>query len=338
MKKSCPQILIILFLILSSSSMKAQKYIWPDVKPPIAEIKSHIRDIHGDKVEDNYYWMIDFFKKGPDSTKVVSYLEAENDYLDKMMAGTKQMQENLFTEMKNRIKEKDESVPVYKNGYYYYSRSEEGKQYYKYCRKKGNLKGKEEVLLDVDKMAEGHSYFALSGIQVSPDNSMIAYGVDTVSRRQYTIHIKNLITGKVLKDHIPSTNGNLVWANDNKTIFYTANNPETLLSEKIKRHILNTDEKNDVIVYEEKDNTNYIGVDRSKNDQYIFIVSAGTMSSEYQFIDASKPQSAFVPFKKRMKDVLYDVIPLENKFLIRTNWNAKNFRLMECPFDKTESE
>jgi oligopeptidase B len=318
--------------------MKAQKYIWPDVKPPIAEIKSHIRDIHGDKVEDNYYWMIDFFKKGPDSTKVVSYLEAENDYLDKMMAGTKQMQENLFTEMKNRIKEKDESVPVYKNGYYYYSRSEEGKQYYKYCRKKGNLKGKEEVLLDVDKMAEGHSYFALSGIQVSPDNSMIAYGVDTVSRRQYTIHIKNLITGKVLKDHIPSTNGNLVWANDNKTIFYTANNPETLLSEKIKRHFLNTDEKNDVIVYEEKDNTNYIGVDRSKNDQYIFIVSAGTMSSEYQFIDASKPQSAFVPFKKRMKDVLYDVIPLENKFLIRTNWNAKNFRLMECPLDKTGSE
>jgi oligopeptidase B len=187
-------------------------------------------------------------------------------------------------------------------------------------------------------MAEGHSYFALSGIQVSPDNSMIAYGVDTVSRRQYTIHIKNLITGKVLKDHIPSTNGNLVWANDNKTIFYTANNPETLLSEKIKRHFLNTDEKNDVIVYEEKDNTNYIGVDRSKNDQYIFIVSAGTMSSEYQFIDASKPQSAFVPFKKRMKDVLYDVIPLENKFLIRTNWNAKNFRLMECPLDKTGSE
>ena len=338
MKKSFPHLLLILILILSSSPMKAQKYTWPDVKPPVAEIKSHIRDIHGDKVEDNYYWMIDFFKKGPDSTKVVSYLEAENTYLDKMMAGTKQMQENLFIEMKNRIKEKDESVPVFKNGYYYYTRSEDGKQYYKYCRKKGSLSAKEEILLDVDKMAENYSYFALSGLQVSPDNSMIAYGVDTISRRQYTIHIKNLITGKVLDDAIPSTNGNLVWANDNKTIFYTANNPETLLSEKIKRHILNTDEKKDAIVYEEKDNTNYIGVARSKNDKYIFIASAGTLSSEYRFIDASKPQSAFKPFQKRMKDVLYEVIPLENKFLVLTNWNAKNFRLMECPLNKTGSE
>ncbi|MEO5650488.1 MAG: S9 family peptidase [Ginsengibacter sp.] len=318
--------------------MKSQKYEWPDVQAPVAEIKSYIRDIHGDKVEDNYYWMIDFFKKGQDSAKVVSYLKGENKYVDKMMSGTKEMQENLFTEMKNRIKEKDESVPVFKNGYYYYTRSEEGKQYYKYCRKKGSLSAKEEVLLDVDKMAEGHAYYAASGFQISPDNSLLAFAIDTVSRRQYTIHIKNLNTGKLLKDKIPSTNGNLVWANDNKTIFYTANNPETLLSEKIKRHLLNTDEKKDIVVYDEKDNSNYIGVDKSKNDKYIFIISSGTLSSEYFFIDAAKPKAAFIPFQARMKDVLYQVIPLENKFLIRTNWNAKNFRLMECPLTKTGSE
>ena len=338
MRKLLPYLFILFSFILSTISMKAQKYVWPDAKPPVAEIKSHIRDIHGDKVQDNYYWMIDFFKKGPDSNKVVSYLEAENDYLDDMMIGSKQMQENLFNEMKNRIKEKDESVPVFKNGYYYYTRSEDGKQYYKYCRKKGSLSAKEEILLDVDKMAEGHSYYALGSLQISPDNTMIAYGVDTVSRRQYTIHIKNLLTGKVLKDQIPSTNGNIVWANDNKTLFYTANNPATLLSEKIKRHFLNTEVTKDAIVYEEKDNTNYIGVSRSKNDQYIFIVTAGTLSSEYRFINASRPQSSFEPFQKRLKDVLYEVIPLENKFLILTNWKAKNFRLMECPLTKTSSE
>ena len=151
--------------------MKAQQYAWPDVKPPVAEINPHIRSIHGDDVTDNYYWMIDFFKKGPDSTKVVSYLEEENKYLGTMMSATNKLQENLFTEMKNRIKEKDESVPVFKNGYFYYTRTEDGKQYYKYCRKKGNLSAKEEVLFDVDALAEGHPYYALSGFQVSPDNN-----------------------------------------------------------------------------------------------------------------------------------------------------------------------
>ena len=177
--------------------MKAQKYQWPEVKPPIADKKMHIRDIHGDKVDDNYYWMIDFFKKGPDSATIVSYLEAENTYADKMMGATKPLQEELFAEMKSRIKEKDESVPVFKNGYYYYTRSEEGKQYYKYCRKKGNLSAKEEVLLDVDKMAEGHAYFTATGFQVSTDNNLLAFAIDTVSRRQYTIHIKDLRTSSI---------------------------------------------------------------------------------------------------------------------------------------------
>jgi oligopeptidase B len=325
-------------IIILPNTMMAQTIKWPAIQPPVAEKIPHLRDIHGDKVTDNYYWMIDFFKKGPDSDKVVAYLEEENKYLDQSMEATAKLQENLFTEMKNRIKEKDESVPVFKNGYYYYTRTEEGKQYYKYCRKKENLKAVEEVLLDVDALAEGHAYFAISGMQVSQDNNLLAFGVDTVSRRQYIIHIKNLSTGELLTDVIASTDGNLAWANDNKTIFYTYNNPETLLSEKIKRHVLSTDPKNDVIVYDEKDNTNYIGVERSKNDRYLFVTSTGTLSSKTLFIDADKPESAFVDFQPRVSDMLYDVYPLDNKFLILTNWNAKNFRLMECPLNKTARE
>lgn len=323
----------------NDKSMKRVPYQWPEgIKPPVADIKPHERVIHGDTVIDNYYWMIDFFKKGSDSTKVVDYLKAENSYLDTMMSGTKKLQEKLFSEMKKRIKEKDESVPVFKNGYYYYTRTEDGKQYYKYCRKKGSLDAKEEVLLDVDQMAEKHAYYSATGFNISPDNKLLAFGVDTVSRRQYTIHIKNLETGEILADAIPVTSGGSVWANDNKTLFYTANNPETLLSEKIKRHQLGAPEATDAIVYHEKDNTNYIGVGKSKSGQYIFIYSAATLSSETRYIDANQPNAAFRLFQPRMKEVLYDVTALEDKFLIVTNWNAKNFRLMECPLNQTGSE
>ncbi|WP_412466709.1 S9 family peptidase [Pedobacter sp. KLB.chiD] len=316
--------------------MKAIK--WPDVKAPVAEIIPHKRVIHGDTVVDNYYWMIDYFKKGPDSTKVVNYLKAENAYLDTMMKSTEKFQADLFKEMKGRIKEKDESVPVFKNGYYYYSRTEDGQQYFKYCRKKGSLSAPEEILLDVDQLAKGHSYYSATGFSVSPDNKLLAFGVDQVSRRQYTINVKNLETGEILKDAITNTEGGVAWANDNRTFFYTSKNPVTLLSEKIKKHVLGTDAKKDVVVYDEKDNTNYIGVGKSKNGRYIFIASQGTLTAEYKMIDADHPESAFKVFAARSKDVLYDVMPVDDKFLILTNWNAKNFRLMECPLDKTEKE
>lgn len=311
---------------------------WPDAKAPVAAIIPHSRIIHGDTVVDNYYWMIDYFKKGPDSTKVVDYLKAENAYLDTMMKSTKQFQDDLFKEMKGRVKEKDESVPVFRNGYFYYTRTDDGKEYYKYCRKKGSLTAKEEILLDVDDLAKGHSYYSSTGFSVSPDNKLLAFGVDKVSRRQYTINIKNLETGEVYKDAITNTEGDPVWANDNKTIFYTSKNAITLLSEKIKKHILGADPNSDAVVYDEKDNTNYIGVFKSKNDNYIFISSQGTLSSEYRMIDANKPETLFVVFAPRSKDVLYDVYPVDGKFLIRTNWNAKNFRMMECPLDKTGKE
>lgn len=323
---------------LKNSETKKEMYKWPDVSAPVAEKKAHWRTIHGDSVLDNYYWMYDYFGKGPDSTKVVEYLTAENAYLDTMMSGTKQFQGDLFTEMKARIKEKDEDVPVFQNGYYYYSRTEDGKQYFKYCRKKGSLEAPEEILLDIDKMAEGHPYYSARGFAVSDDNKLLAFGVDNVSRRQYTIYVKNLETGEILPDAIKGTGADPTWAGDNKTFFYTSNNPVTLLSEKIKRHTLGSDASKDVTVYEEKDKTNYIGVGKSKNRQYIFIYSGGTLSSETFYIKAAEPAAAFRIFQLRMKEVLYDIIPLADRFLIRTNKDAKNFKLMECPLEKTEFE
>jgi oligopeptidase B len=335
-------IIAIIAVIISScnnqTEMKQTAYKWPDsIAAPVCEKKPKELTAHGDTRIDNYYWLNDFFKKGPDSNKVVEYLTAENKYYDTMMSGTKTLQEKLYTEMKARIKEKDESVPVFKNGYYYYSRVEEGKDYFVYCRKKGTLDAKEEVLLDVNTMAEGHNYFSATGFSISMDNKLMAYGIDTLSRRQYNIYVKNLETGEVYKDVIANTEGEAVWANDNQTFFYTAKNLVTLLSEKIKKHKLGTDASTDKTVYEEKDPSNYIGVGKTKSDKYILIGSSATLSSEYKYIDANKPDDAFKVFQPRMKEVLYDVDHANDKFYIRTNLNAKNFKVVTCAEDKTDS-
>lgn len=319
-----------------SSQDKNTSVNWPDATPPIAAVKAHQRIIHGDTVLDNYYWLNDYFKKGPAADAVLEYLTAENNYTNSMMKDTESFQESLFKEMKGRIKEKDESVPYLRNGYYYYSRTEEGKQYFKFCRKKGSLDAPEEVLLDVDQMAEGYAYYAASGFSVSPDNKLLAYGVDTVSRREYTLHVKNLATGEILTDRVARTTGGAVWANDNKTLFYTAKNPKTLLSEKIKRHTLGTASTQDVVIYDEKDNTNYIGVEKSKNGKYIQVYSESTLSSEVFFLDADKPTESLRSFQPRQKDVLYSVTALEDRFLILTNADgARNFKVMQSPLDNT---
>jgi oligopeptidase B len=331
-------ILLTLLASCGEKNQETQGYRWPDSKAPVAEKIPLERTIHGDTVVDNYYWMIDYFKEGPDSTKVIDYLNTENAYLDTMMSGTKEFQETLFKEMRARIKEKDESVPYFKNGYFYYTRTEDGKQYFKYCRKKGSLDATEEILLDVDKMAEGHPYFSATGFSISPDNKLMAFGVDTVSRREYTIFIKNLETGALYTEEIKGTTGAVAWANDNKTFFYTAKNPVTLLTEKIKKHELGTDVRMDPVVYEEKDNSNYIGVARAKSGKFIYIYSGATTSSETRFISADKPSDLFQVFQPRMKDVLYEVTALEDRFLILTNRDALNFKVMECPLDKTDIE
>jgi len=333
--------LMSLLAILMSCNNKSGKnltYNWPDVKPPVCEKKSKELVAHGDTRIDNYYWLNDYFKKGPDSTKVVNYLKAENKYLDTMMSGLKPFQESLYTEMKSRIKEKDESVPFLKNGYYYYTRMEEGKEYSIFCRKKGSLIAKEEVLLDMNKMAEGHPYYAATGFDISPDNTQMIYGQDLVSRRQYSIFVKDLVTGKTTLEIAGETDGNPVWSGDNKTFYYTKNNAETLLTEKIIRHKIGTPQSSDKIVYTEKDPSNYIGVGRSKSDQYIFITSQATMSSEVRYVSTATPEAEFKVFQPRIKNVLYNIEHLNNKFIIVTNLDALNFRLMETDLDKTTRE
>lgn len=339
--KTCSPLVLLPLLILScnnKSEVKKTDFNWPEnIAAPIAEIKPKELIAHGDTRIDNYYWINDFFKKGPDSNKVVDYLTAENKYYDTMMSATQPLQEKMYTEMKGRIKEKDESVPVFKKGYYYYSRLVEGKDYFVYCRKKENLQATEEILLDVNAMAEGHDYFSATGFSVSPDNKLMAYGVDMVSRRQYKIYIKNLETGAIYKDEITDTEGSAVWANDNKTIFYTAKNSATLLSEKIKKHVLGTAADTDKTVYEEKDPSNYIGVEKSKSEKYILISSQATLSSEVRWINANNPDDAFAVFQPRMKEVLYDVDHANDRFYIRTNLQAKNFKIVTCAEDKMES-
>lgn len=328
--------LIISAVSLATVVLNAQS--WPNIKPPVAEKQNHVRTIHGDSVNDPYYWMIDYFKKGKDSTKVINYLKAENNYWETMMKDTETFSDQLYQEMKARIKEKDESVPVFRNGYYYYSKTDEGKQYFKYYRKKGSLNAKEELLLDVDQMAEGKAYYSVTGFSVSPDNSKLIYGEDAVSRRQYRLFLKDLNTGKVTDLGIINTTGNATWANDNKTFFYTSKNLETLLTEKIMRHVIGSDSKDDAVVYQEKDNTNYIGQSKSKNGKFIFIGSGATNSSEYRYISADRPMDDFMVFQPRMKNVLYDVTALEDRFLITTNKDALNFKVMETPLDKTGVE
>ncbi|WP_118973526.1 S9 family peptidase [Taibaiella koreensis] len=319
----------------NTTAVHKEPYQWPSVQPPVAEKKPKDVGMFGDKRIDDYYWMGDYFFKGPDSTKVVDYLKGENAYTDTMMAGTRDFQEKLFNEMKGRIKEKDESVPVFKNGYFYYTRFEEGQQYYIACRKKGAMDAPEEILLNVNELAKGHAYYAIGGTAVSPDNKLLLYGVDTVSRRQYTLHVKNLETGALYTDVIPNTEGYGVWANDNRTIYYVAKHPVTLLSEKIMRHTLGNTAP-DELVYEEKDKSNYINVDKSKSERYIFITSEATISSEVRYAEADAPRPVFKVFAPRMKDVLYDVSHQGDRFLVRTNKDAQNFRLMETSLDQTD--
>jgi len=289
-------LLTVALVACQNGNMKREAYAWPEgVTPPVAIKKPRTFVQHGDTLLDDYYWMNDYFKKGPDSSLVVEYLNAENAYLDTMMSGTKAFQEKLIKEMRGRIQERDESVPVISNGYTYYTKTREGQQYYQYYRKSLGAGGKEELLLDVDKMAEGKGYFSVTGLAVSPDNQWLAYGVDELSRRQYTIHFKNLTTGEILSESIPGTGGNAVWSGDSKYIFYTANHPVTLLSEKIRRHQLNSPADQDVTIYTETDPTNYIYVSKSRSDRFILITSAGTQSSESRFLSADDPTGT-LPF------------------------------------------
>ncbi len=296
-------------------------------KAPVAAIKPFEMTLHGHTRVDNYYWL-----REAENPEVIAYLNEENAYTDAVMAETKDLQEQLFQEMKGRIKEQDESVPYKEGNYFYYSRFVEGGEYPIYCRKAGSLDGEEEILLNCNELAEGHDYFSMGGMDVSDDEQLLAYCVDTVSRRNYTLKFKDLRTGEILADEIPNTEGGAyAWATDNKTIFYMVRDQQTLLASTVYRHVLGTDPQTDVLVYSENDPQFYLGLGRMKSKKYIFTVSDHNgVSSEYHLLNASNPTGTFESFCPREHGLQYYIEHFGDKFYIRTNADdATNFKLME---------
>ncbi len=311
---------------------------------PIAEKIPKELTANGNTRIDNYYWMklTDQQKnaevKDEQTQKTLNYLNAENAYLDKKLKHTEGLQEKLYNEIVGRIKQTDESVPYKENGYWYYTRYEEGKEYPIYCRKKGTMEAAEEIMLNVNEMAEGHSYYSIRGLDVSEDNNLLAFGEDSVSRRRYTLYVKDLRTGKIMENSIPNTEGYAVWGNDNKTLFYTKKDSVTLRSRWIIKHKLGTDASMDKIVFEEKDETFYTGIYKTKSDKFLVIWAGSTLTNHYQILDANTPDGNFKEFSPRERGLEYSIDHYQDKFYITTNWDAQNFRLMETHQSKTSKE
>ena len=283
---------------------------------------------------DDYYWL-----KERDNPEVIDYLERENDYYEKMTSHTLDLQDKLFNEIKNKIKEDDESVPYFLNGYWYKTKYEEGLGYPIYTRYKDSLSNKEEILFNCNELAEKYDYFNLSNFQISPDNKIVAYSIDTVSRRLYTIQFKNLETGEIYNDKIINSSGSFAWANDNSTLFYTNRDVNTLRNDKIFKHKLSTDYENDELIYFENDETFYTNVSKSKSKKYIIISSYSTLTSEFQFLPADSINKDFKLFNKRKRGVEYSINHYDDHFFIITNKdNAYNYKLMKTKINKTSSE
>ena len=307
----------------------------------IAKKIPKINIYHNDTIIDNYDWMRlsdsqkESEKSDAQTLDVLNYLNAENNYLKKEMSGTESFQNDLFDEFVARIEQNDESVPVSYNGYTYYTKYKEGEDYSIHYRKKNIDNAEEEIILNLPEMAKGSSYFALGDKSISENNHLMAYSVDLLSRRDYTIHIKDLITGEILEDKIQNTTGRITWANDNKTLFYTKKDKVTLRSYQIYRHIIGTDPSEDVLVFEEEDETFGCFIYKTKSRKYLMIGSYQTLSSEYRFLDANDPTGDWQVIQPRENDLEYSVSHFEDKFYIKTNWDAKNFRLMQTSINST---
>ncbi len=302
------------------------------LKPPRAIKIPKELTIHGDTRIDNYYWL-----NNREDPRVMDYLSAENEYKEAILAHTKGFQEQLFKEIVGRIKQTDMSVPYKKDGYFYYTRYEEGKEYAIHARKKEHLGNDEHITLNINELAKDYAYYAIGGMSISTNNQLLAFGEDTISRRIYTLRFKNLETGEFLADTIPNTTGSAVWANDNKTIFYTRKD-DALRPFKIFKHILGTPSEEDIEIYHETDETFRTGIYKSKSKKYLIIVAAMTISHEYRILEADKPNGTFRIFQPREKNLEYSISHFSNKFLIRTNLNAKNFQLMETSETATAKE
>ena len=306
-----------------------------EIEAPKAEKIPENLEIHGDLRVDNYYWL-----NQREDPKVTEYLEAENEYLDKIMSHTRGLQGDLFEEIVGRIKQDDESVPYYSNGFYYYTRYETGKEHPIYCRKKGSLEAEEEVILNVNILAEPFDYYNVSGLSVSPDNRYLAFGEDTLSRRIYNIRIKDLQTGEFLSDILPQSTGSSEWSSDSQQLFYNQRDTETLRAYRVMRHRLGTEVGTDKEVYVEEDNTFTAFLYKTKSNKYIVIGSYSTLTQDYRLIPADDPTAEPFVFEPRDREnnLEYSIAHIDDKFYIRTNWNARNFKIMVCPEDRTSRE
>ena len=294
--------------------------------PPVAATRSHVvRSPHGDR-DDEYYWLRDDTRTNPD---VIGYLEAENAYVKAMQAHAQPLEKRIYEEIVARIRQDDDSVPFRMRGYWYCTRYETGSEYPIHSRKAGSLAAPEQVMLDVNALAEGSAYFDVGAWEVSPDNRLLAYVEDNVGRRQWTLRIKDLATGETLPDRIPNIDPSLAWAADNRTVFYVEKHPETLLGCKVRSHVIGADPRDDPVVFEEGDTSFYLHVANTKDGKFVVIASESTVSSEFRYADAAAP-AQFRVLLARERDHLYDADHLHGRWIIRTNWNAPNFRLMEA--------
>lgn len=296
-------------------------------RPPKAAEIIHQMTIHGHTRTDPYYWL-----RERDNPEVLAYLAAENEYTKTMLAHTEERREQLYKEITGRIKQDDESVPVLKNGYFYYDRFMEGHEYPIYCRKKKTLETDEEVVLDVNCVAEGADYCHVVALEISGNNKLLAYSVDKVGRLQFVLCFKDLETGEDLSDRIEMTSGwGVAWANDNRTVFYAKKHPETLRPCRIFRHILGEDPSGDEYIYFEEDETYRVGIQKSKSKAWLFINSSSTLSSEYRVLPADKPSGEFRIFQPRERKHEYWIDHYGDHFYILTNLDARNNRLMRTP-------
>jgi oligopeptidase B len=302
------------------------------MKSPRAKIKPTELTTHGHTRIDNYYWL-----KEREDPKVVAYLNAENAYLDAKMADTKPLQDELFKEIVARFAQTDMSVPYRYKGYWYITRYEEGQEYAIYSRKKESLEAPDEIMLNENDMAKGHAYYKIGSRSVSPDNKWLAYGVDTVSRRIYTIYFKNLVTGEILEENLENTTGSCTWANDNKTVFYQRKD-ESLRSFKIFKHTLGTDPSSDTCIWHETDETFGCTIYKTRSEKYLVIGSFSTVSNEYQILEADNPNGTFRLFQPRERHHEHTLDHAGDSFYIVTNWNAQNFKLMTCPSNGKNTE
>ncbi len=295
--------------------------------PPIAAVRPHVVESPNGARTDEYYWLRDDSRASPE---VIGYLEAENAYKAAMTAHTDALEEKVYGEIVGRIKQDDSTVPYRLRGHWYYTRYETGQEYPIYARKAGALDAPEQVMLDVNRMAEGHGFFQVGSTAIAPDNNLLAFTEDPVGRRQYTLRVKNLATGELLPDRIDNVEPYLAWTADNRSILYLEKDPETLLARRVRRHVLGTDPAADTLVYEQDDDSFYTSVGTTKDERYITIFARSTVSTEVRYADAADPALAFRVFLPRERDLEYYPDHLDGRWIIRTNWQAPNYRLMEA--------